>query len=94
MFTRSYDSCQTSLRHLFTARNLKDLWQKFLDFLNEDIQQYTSIPSKSVQAKIMHIIDGYLQSMGKSLKDYQLSNKCFNTYKSTLWHFIAPIDVA
>ena len=69
-----------SLRQLFAAilvycspKNPAQLWLQFREFLSKDIKRDSSIPTHLVEVKVLQCIDNYLQSMGKSLADYQLN---------------------
>ncbi|XP_071932508.1 uncharacterized protein [Coffea arabica] len=56
-----------------SPRNPAQLWLQFQDFLSEDIKRDSSIPIHLVEVKVLQCIDNYLQSMEKSLADYQLN---------------------
>ncbi|XP_071939107.1 uncharacterized protein [Coffea arabica] len=70
----------SSLRQLFAViliycppSNPKNLWDKFYDSLSEDIAIQSFLSEEQTKAKVLHLIDEYLQIMGKNIADFGFS---------------------
>nr|XP_027083711.1 uncharacterized protein LOC113706012 [Coffea arabica] len=70
----------SSLRQLFAViliycppSNPKNLWDKFYDYLLEDIANQSFLSEEQTKAKVLHLIDEYLQIMGKNIAYFGFS---------------------
>ena len=51
----------------------KNLWNKVYDSLSEDIANQSFLSEEQTRAEVIHLIDEYLQIMGKSIADFGFS---------------------